>query len=62
MGAAGSHIPCYGTCWVLFVRLLGVCCRCVLAQTSAPYPLLVLVALLGIWGGNLTPNPIVVGA
>lgn len=51
---------------VLFVRLVGVRCRCVLAQTAsraAPYPLLVVfAALLGIWGGNLTSNPIVVGA
>lgn len=62
MGAAGAHVPRYVTCWVLFMCLVGVCCRCVLAQTAAPYPPLVPVALLGIWAGNLTSNPIVAGA
>lgn len=58
VGTAGSHIPCSMTCWVLFVRLVGVCCRCVLAQTAALYSLIVLVALLGIWGDNLASNPL----
>lgn len=54
--------PRYVTRWTLFVRLVEVHCRCVLAQTAsqaAPYPLLVVfAAFLGILGGNLTSNPI----